>query len=191
MARTSLDRRAPQLRRNVCGYLLDVACLAASALGAPWWCNRLAEIWNRQLLDEQLLGRRGCSHRRRAFAGCTCTNPAARHGPRRNSFRIGSGHPRQQPAIRGTGLLASSFICALALALQKKGRHTTVTPAHRGAPTRWSPTPSGNVHGLLQPSSHWSRLAFSAHPKCPNLSLGPNVSLSIHAADAPLQQPTI
>ncbi len=67
-----MDRRAVELCRDVHCHLLDAAGLGTATLGFARRHDRVAEIRIRQLLDEQLLGRRYCCN-------CRCV-PAGRAG---------------------------------------------------------------------------------------------------------------
>ena len=63
------------------------------------------KLGSRQLLDEQLLGRRGRRHRRRAGPGRACENREARTRARRLLAWTGHRHSREQPPVRRISFL--------------------------------------------------------------------------------------
>src|SRR4029453_245552 len=90
--------------------LLDASGLVAATLGTARRDNRLVQIRRRQLLGEQLLGRRCCGHRRSTGPGRDWATsekpPIARCTPARAWTR----NARQYPSLWRVGFSCALFV---------------------------------------------------------------------------------
>ena len=85
--------------RDVRGHFVDAASVDAGKVGAAWRSVCCVEFGNRELLDEQLLGRSRCGNRRCAGVGGARANPAPCQCWQCFASRPRHRHPCEQPAV--------------------------------------------------------------------------------------------
>ena len=159
IAGPSLDRRALERCCHVRRNSLDVAGLASGKVGTPWRRAGRVEIRNRQLLDEQLLGRSSRRHWRRSSARRNAAHHTPRAHPRCFAAWPGNRHPRELPSLRRFApFYPHRGLVPLVARRKIKGARRaarTGRPRFRTADPR--PTANRRLHWLLQLAADWQR----------------------------------